>query len=145
MFPLNFRNEYSINTDPSNMTPEWARIAAGISNVDPAFEDETDDTAYYDGEGFGNEEVTGVRASLVFTGHRDYDDDAQNYIAGLAFEVGDARKTELKWVQPDGTTITGNVTISNIKTTGGDANSKQDFEFTATFNGKPEVTAAPAG
>lgn len=141
MFPLNFKNKYSIDKGDGDGTEEFLPIAAGIATVEPSFEDETDDTAYYDGEGFGNEDVTGVRASLVFSGHRDYDDGAQNHIASKAFEVGDARKSVLKWVQPDGTTITGPVTISGIKTTGGDANSKQEFEFTATFNGKPQVTA----
>lgn len=143
MFPLNFKNKYSINIAANGTLPEeWSPIAGGISTVDPSFEDETDDTSYYDGEGFGNEEVTGVRASLSFTGHRKYDDDAQNFIAGKQFEVGNDRKADLKWEQPDGTVITGNVTLSNIKTTGGDANSKQEFEFTATFNGKPTVTPA---
>ena len=87
-FPLNFKNKYSIDTDTTGLTPVWAPLAAGIATVDPSFEDETDDTAYYDGEGFGNEEVTGVRASLQFSGHRDYDDAAQNFIANMAFEVG---------------------------------------------------------
>src|SRR5690606_38033394 len=142
-FELNFKNKYSIDTSGGSESPQWAPVAAGISNIDPSFEDETDDTAYYDGEGFGSEDVTGVRASLVFTGHRLYGDEAQDYVAGLAFEVGEARKTKLKWEQPDGRTIIGSVTISGIKGAGGDANAKQDFEFTATFNGKPEVTTTP--
>src|SRR5690606_23367689 len=121
-------------------TPSWADIGAGISNIEPEFADETDDTMYYDGEGFGSEDVTGVRASLTFTGHRKVGDEAQDYIAGLAFEVGEGRRTKFKWEQADGRTITGDVTVSNIKTSGGDANAKQTFEFTVTFNGKPEVT-----
>lgn len=144
-FPLNFKNKYFIDpaggTDPAEVEGvAWAAVAAGINSVDPSFDDETDDTAYYDGEGFGSEDVMGVRASLTFAGHRKYGDVAQDYIAGVAFEVGDARKTLLKWEQPDGTAIVGLVTLSGIKTTGGEANSKQEFEFTATFNGKPKVT-----
>lgn len=143
-FPLNFKNKYSIDTTPDTAeTPTWAPLAAGIASVEPSFEDETDDTAYYDGEGFNSEEVTGVRASVTFTGHRDDSDVAQNYIANMAFEVGEARKTNLKWEQTDGTVVTGPVTISGIKTTGGDANTKQEFEFTATFNGKPTLTTGP--
>lgn len=141
-FPLNYSNKYEINVSATEV-PEWAPVAEGIANVDPSFEDETDDTAYYSGEGFGNETVTGIRASLVFTGHRLYGDKAQDYVAGLAFEVGAKRQTELRWTQPNNKQITGNVTISNIKTTGGDANTKSDFEFTATFNGKPKVEEAP--
>ncbi|AST93006.1 capsid protein [Sutcliffiella cohnii] len=139
-FPLNYKNKYSINITPEGAEPTWAPIGAGISSVDPSFDDETDDTAYYDGEGFSSETVTGIKATLTFTGHRKYGDEAQDYIASLAFEVGAKRETELKWEQPDGRVITGPVTISGIKTTGGDANSKSEFEFTATFNGKPQLT-----
>ncbi|GGE47633.1 hypothetical protein GCM10011391_28020 [Pullulanibacillus camelliae] len=141
-FPLNYKNKYEIDTDPSTEEGDFAPLAAGIQTVDPSFDDETDDTAYYDGEGFGNLDVTGISAALQFTGHRKYGDKAQDYIAGLAFEVGSKRKTNLRWTQPDGKQITGPVTISGIKATGGDANAKSDFEFTATFNGKPEVTDA---
>ena len=149
-FPLNYKNQHEINTTPE-MTDEeqaeWAPIAAGISNIEPNFEDESDDTAYYDGEGFGSEDVTGVKASVTYSGHRKYGDAAQDFVASLALEVGEKRKTQLRWTQPDGRTIVGPVTISGIKGTGGDANAKGDFEFTATFNGKPVVTppAPPAG
>src|SRR6185312_5336674 len=112
-FPLNYRNKYSVNVTPEAPDPGlFEPVAVGISNVDPSFEDETDDTAYYDGQGFGNETVTGVRASLVFSGHRHYGDPAQDFIASLAFEVGAKRETQLKWEQPNGNMITGNVTIS---------------------------------
>lgn len=144
-FPLNYKNKYELCTTPDvdDTTATWAPIAAGISTVDPAFEDETDDTAYYDGEGFGNEDVTGIKAGLTFTGNRKYGDPAQDYVASIAFEVGDKRKTKLRWTQPDGKQLTGPVTISGIKLAGGDANSKGDFEFKASFNGKPKVTTTP--
>jgi hypothetical protein len=144
-FVLNFRNQYEIDTTGGSETPEWAPLAAGISTVDPSFDDETDDTVYYDGQGFSSQDVTGITASLQFTGHRKYGDPAQDYIAGLAFEVGEMRKTKFRWTQPDGKQITGDVTISGIKITGGDANAKSDFEFTVTFNGKPEVTDTGGG
>lgn len=141
-FPLNFKNIYSINTTPGEEEDTFAVVAKGVENVDPEFEDEVDDTVYYDGQGFGNDDVTGIKASLVFSGHRNYDDEAQNYVAGMAFEVGEGRKTTFKWEQANGTTVTGPVTVSEIKVTGGDANEKSEFSFSVTFNGKPEVVAA---
>jgi hypothetical protein len=144
-FPLNYKNKYEICTEPTKdeQTAKWEVIGAGISTVDPAFEDETDDTSYYDGQGFGSETVTGVKASLTFSGHRQLGDPAQDYVIGMAFEVGAKRETKLRWTQTDGKQITGDVTISGIKGTGGDANAKQDFEFKASFNGKPKVTTTP--
>lgn len=144
-FPLNYKNKYEICTEPEkdDLTATWAVIGAGISTVDPAFDDETDDTAYYDGQGFGSETVTGVKASLTFTGHRQLGDEAQDYVIGMALEVGNKRETKLRWTQADGKQITGPVTISGIKGSGGDANAKQDFEFKASFNGKPTVKTTP--
>jgi hypothetical protein len=144
-FPLNYKNIYEIDTTPDATDPTWARIAAGISSVDPSFDDDTDDTAYYDGEGFGSNDVTGIKASLTFSGNRLYGDPAQDFIASIAFEVGQKRKTRFRWTQPDGKQVTGNVTVSGIKTTGGDANAKSDFEFKVTFNGKPTVTDTTQG
>lgn len=139
-FLLNTTNKFEIDISASGDTPQWATIAAGINSVDPSFDDDIDDTPYYDGSGFNNNDVTGVKASLQFSGHRDYSDPAQNFIAGLLFETGEARKRQFRWTQPDGKVITGSATINGIKPGGGDANAKNSFEFTASFNGKPELT-----
>lgn len=141
-FPLNYKNKYEICLEPDkdDLTAEWAIIAGGISGVEPSVEDETDDTAYYDGGGFNAETVIGVKASLTFTGHRLYGDEAQDYVAGMVFEIGSARETKFRWTQPDGLQITGDVTVSGIKAGGGDANAKGEFEFKVAFNGKPTIT-----
>lgn len=139
-FPLNYKNMYEINTTPEEATETWSPLASGIASVEPGFEDETDDTPYYDGDGFSSQDVTGVIAALTFTGHRVYGDAAQDFVESVAFEVGQKRKTQLRWTRPDGKSITGDVTLSGITTTGGDANAKSTFEVTATFNGKPSLT-----
>lgn len=139
-FPLNYQNIFELDTTPNEATPTYARVAAGISNMENAAEDETDDTAYYDGEGFGNNTVMGVNVSLTFTGHRLYGDEAQDYIEDIAFETGIDRETNFRWTQPSGDIIEGPVTISEIQLSGGDANAKGDFGFTVTFNGRPTFT-----
>lgn len=142
-FPLNFNNKYEIDVSSGEEEEgNYKVLAAGITSVEPEFEDEEDDSVYYDGQGFGSNDVTSIKASLVFTGHRKYGDEAQDYIAGLLFELGENRKTRLRWTQPDGAQIVGEVTISGIKPGGGEAAEKSEFEFTATFNGRPELTIA---
>lgn len=144
-FVLNYKNKYEIdttgNTDPTDLTKAtWATLAAGISQVTPSFNETADTTEYYDGEGFGSNDITGKRLQLAFTGHRKQGDTAQDFIAGLALEVGDGLKTLFRWTQPDGSTIVGTVTLTAIVASGGNASAKQTFSFTAVFNGKPAYT-----
>lgn len=44
-FPLNYQNIFEIDTTPNDAAETWARVAAGISNMENSAEDETDDTA----------------------------------------------------------------------------------------------------
>lgn len=147
-FKLNYKNKYSIDVkgekDPET-AEDFEPLAAGIATVEPSFEEETDDTAYYDGGGMGSLDVTGLNTSLSFSGHRVNGDKAQDYIVGLAFKTGEERKTSLKWERADGKTIKGTVTISEITPTGGDANAKETFECTITFDGQPIVEEAGGG
>jgi len=139
-FILNNKNFFEIDTDPTSAEGDFAPVAAGIATTTPSFDEDSDNTPYYDGQGFGSMDVTGINPSIQFTGHRLFGDKAQDYVAGLVFEVGLQRKTRLRWTQPDGRQIVGSVTISGITPGGGDANAKNTFEFTATFNGKPTLT-----
>lgn len=152
-FNLNFKNKFEIDTlghtDPSQVADaNWAELAAGINTVTPASGDTTDNTAYYDGNGFANTDITGKNYSLAFSGNRKEGDTAQDFVASKDFAVGDNAKTLLRWTRTDGTIIVGCVTLNAIVISGGAANAKQTFSFTANFNGLPDVTsglAAPTG
>lgn len=146
-FKLNWQNQYEIDTkgglDPSATTgATFVPLSAGIQTITPASGDTTDNTPYYDGGGFSTTEVTGKNVSIAFSGNRVEGDAAQDFIAGLEFSVGDAVKTLLKWTRPDGSIITAQVTLNAIISSGGAANAKQTFSFTANFNGAPVVTPA---
>ncbi|MER2057243.1 MAG: capsid protein [Niallia sp.] len=120
-----------------------SRLAAGLSSVEFSNNEEVDQTAYLDGEGFSSSDVTGGQMILSFSGHRDYDDAAQNYIYSLLTEFGESRKTNFEWTTPNGDEFTGNITIANIEGPSGDANTKGEISFEIHFNGKPVFTPAP--
>jgi hypothetical protein len=153
MFPLNYKNKFEIDTlghtDPTQVAEaNWARLAAGINTFTPAAGDTTDNTPYFDGNGFSSTDVTGKNYSIAFSGNRLEGDAAQDYVASKDFAVGDAVKTLLRWTRPDGTVIIGCVTLNAIVVSGGAANAKETFSFTSNFNGAPTVTsglAAPTG
>lgn len=147
MIALQFQNKFNINTTPSvDGTPgseTMARLARGIMSVEPANNEEVDQTPYLDGEGYASSDVTGGQLVLSVSGHRDYADAAQNFIFSRQFEFGNARKTDFEWETPSGEKIEGNVTIANIEGPSGDANTKGEISFELHFNGKPTYTAAP--
>lgn len=143
-FNLNYKNKFEIDTkgnlDPNSTTgAEFVPIAAGISTVTPAPGDTTDNTAYYNGGGFASTDVTGKNFSLAFSGNRVEGDAAQDYITSKEFSLGDDCKTLLRWTKSDGRVVVAQVTLSAITTSGGAANAKQTFSFTANFNGAPVV------
>lgn len=135
-FPLNYEDLYEININP-NGSAVWARIASGITGASQSNNDVIDQTAYLDGDGFGESEVTGGQRTIDFTGHREQGDSAQDYIAGIASEFGAGRKTQFRYRNTLGAGVDGNITVVNIDDAGGDANAKKDFSFGIHFNGKP--------
>lgn len=143
-FTLNYTNLYLINTTPGEAEKTWARIGAGINSVDWEGNEEVSQDAYYDGDGLSSSDVTGGQMVGTFEGHRKYGDPAQDYIASTLLDYGDGRKTDFRWIAPDGQILEGEVTIANVKPQGGDPNAKSDFGFELHFNGMPAYEAGDA-
>lgn len=144
-FNMNYKNVFEIDTtgsqDPTDTTKAtFAPLAAGISGVTPAANETDDNTAYYDGAGFTDTDVTGKRITLAFTGHRVIGDAAQDYVASKFLAIGQNLKTLGRWTDPAGNKIVSSVTLTAIVPMGGNANAKQTFSFTMSFNGKPIMT-----
>lgn len=144
-YKLNHTNKLEICTNDikdvskvSDPTTTWAQLAKGINNITFAENDTTANDEYYDGEGFGQSDVTSKRIQLTIAGHRAYGDPAQDYVAGKQYALGDDLKTLLRFTYSDGTQLYGVVTLTNIVATGGQPGAKQTFSFVAVFNGKPQ-------
>jgi hypothetical protein len=145
-FELNFQDTYEIDITPLS-SPTYVRLAVGISGADPDNNENLAQDTYLDQDGYGSTDVIGAQHIVSFSGHRVVGNPAQDYIASMKLELGDARKTHLRYTDAGGNQISGSVTMANIKEGGGDAGAKKDFTFEAHYNGKPTFsahTAAPA-
>lgn len=142
-FLLNHGYKFEIEIKTETETITKARIAKGITSVDPDNNEESEETYYYDGGGAAERDITGFMLSYSFEGHRFYGDKAQDYIFSLTNKTGPARKTTFTVTEPNGDKWEGPATISEIKAPGGDANSKGEIEFTVSFDGMPTFTKAP--
>lgn len=138
-FELNFQDLYEIDITPLT-TATYVRLAVGISGAEADNNENIAQDNYLDGDGFGSSDVIGAQHVVSFTGHRVVGNVAQDYIAAMKLELGDSRKTHLRYTDAAGNQISGSVTIANIKEGGGDAGAKKDFSFEAHFNGKPTYT-----
>lgn len=136
-FNMNFENQYFIDTTPQSEEPTWAELAPGITNVTPATNDVISEDNYYDGEGYGETDVTGIKPSWALSGHRKNGDEAQDFIAARAYATGADRRTNFKWVKTDGRELVWPVTIINPVTSGGDAQGKETFSAELRANGAP--------
>ena len=120
--------------------PEYMRVARWISNVEPSPEEETEETAYYDGDGTPETDVISVRMTWSFEGMYDDDDPAHKFIRSLEFETGEGRKVMYKQVRQDGTVLEGKATVTELVVTGGEASAFEQLSFTIAWDRKPEIT-----
>lgn len=122
------------------MEPEYLRLAKWISSVTDDSEEEVESTAYYDGDGTPEDDVISVKKTYTFEGARDDEDPAQNLIAGLEFETGEARKIMFKQERTNGDILEGPATVKEIKVTGGEASEYALFSCAISWDRKPDIT-----
>lgn len=145
-FTLNWQNKFEIDVNGGKdpvadvEAAKWEVLAGGINNFTPSLNETTTNDVYMDGEGFGSTDVTGKRLQIAFTGHRLEGNAAQDFVASHVLDIGDKLKALGRWTQTDGSTIVGQITLSNIVTSGGAPGAKQTLSFTMAFNGKPVYT-----
>lgn len=135
IFKGNYTNKFEIGADEESLVP----IAGGIANHDTSFDEDSDDQAYYDGNGGTEKIYKGITVAYSFTGNRKYGDEGQEFVRDRVFDQSN-RDCFFRVTEPDGRVISGKATIGGIKISGGDANERPDFEFTVTFAGLPTDT-----
>lgn len=114
---------------------KFLRLAKNISTITDDTDEETDDKAFYDGDGTKEKKVVGISEAWKVEGNRDYEDPAQNLIASKKRKTGDDRKVWHRIIDSVEKTVTTEVaTLSDIKSGGGDAGDDEEFGCTITYN-----------
>lgn len=146
-YVLNYMELHEIDVTPNGASRTWKRLAEGITSADPSNNDNVDQTAYLNGNGYGSSDVIGAQMTIAFSGHRVVGDAAQDYIASVQRTLGNGRKTNYRFTDAQGNQVSGACTIANVDFGGGDANAKTEIAFEIHLNGKPlesPTTEAPA-
>lgn len=135
----NFRFWWNPTTGADISAPGWLRIASGISSIDTENNEEVDQTGYYDLNGGVDSTVIGFQLTYSFEGHRQYEDEAQNFIFNDAMlDIDTKRRGEFLIVSPDKKSLKGPASLVNLSAPGGDANAKGEISFEIHYSGKPE-------
>jgi len=137
-FEVNFQDLFEIDTTPEAANRTWKRLGAGISSLSPSTNENVDQSAYLDGNGYGTSAVTSAQLTFSVSGHRVIGDPAQDFIILKEFELGDARESNFRFFDSQGVQRSGPCTIVNLQVGGGDAQGKKEIAFEIHINGKPE-------
>ena len=125
---------------------EYLWLAKGLKTSSPENDEETDDSAYFDGDGTKEEMVISKRRGRTFEGHRDYSDKAQNFVAEKEDEVGDDLVVWYKEVSSDGKTQKeGLARLSEIEIGDGEASELETIKFKVVWTRKPKKSAVVPG
>lgn len=128
-------------------TEIWLELAHQISTIGDDTQEETEDEAYYDGDGTPETTVISVAGAYTPEGNYDSSDPAQELIAGLKYKTGDGRKIWHKVVSSNGKKEwIGRATVTAIVAGAGDASAYEEFSCNIRFDSIPEETEIlPAG
>lgn len=117
-----------------------------ISNIEANNTSETEDVAYYHGDGTPETNVISVAKGYNVTGLRYYGDPAQDLIASLEGKVGSATKIWHRIIRADGEKqYDGKATVTEIVTDGGEASADEAFSCTITYDQFPVETEVVPG
>lgn len=117
----------------------WLELAKYISSISDDTSEETEDTAFYDGDGTPETSVISVAGAYSIEGQYDPTDAAQELIAGMKYKTGEGRKVHHKIVSAVGTKQwVGRATVTAIVAGSGDASAYETFSCNIRFDSIPK-------
>ena len=138
-------NKIEIGTSADTSTPPvwtYSELCKGIESMTFNANEQNQQYFFLCGEGFAHNEVTGGAPELQVSGRRIAGDDAQDYIVGKQFALGDERNSSVRVTTAEGKVITCDCSIGDVVSFGGNTLDVNSFGCTIRFNGKPSVTNA---
>ena len=126
--------------------PTWTykKLCAGIESVSFTPNEQNQQYFFLCGNGFAHNETTGAAPELQVSGRRIVGDDAQDYIVGKQFSLGNDRTSSVKIVA-EGKQIVCDCTIGEVTSFGGSTLDVNAFGCTIRLNGTPTVTTPVQG
>lgn len=140
-----WKEKFYIGTAYSNSAWTYSQLCEGIESIEPSVNEQNQQYFFMCGNGGADNEVTGIAPEYAVSGRRVIGNTAQDYIVGLRYSLGNARKSSLKVEIYDADaslvqTIVADCTITDIVDFGGASTDNEPFSCTLRVNGIPTVT-----
>ena len=122
---------------------ESATIIADMETFSVALSNGIETWNPMDQEGWQRGLMTSKAITITINGKRNIGDTGNDYVASKQFSNGKNAEGYFEWEFPDGTSISWDAAIFDVKNCGGgDSTNVGPLEFDVVSNGKPTVTPA---
>lgn len=133
-----YKNQFQVGA-----TKEAATQIADMETFGVSFDNNVEEWTPYDTEGWKRRLMTGKGITISVNGKRNIGDVGNDFVAGLKFKNGQETEGYFGWTFPDGTIVSWDSAIYNIKNVAaGDSTAVGPLEFDVLSNGKPTITPA---
>lgn len=137
VFPV-YDNKFKVGA-----TKEDANVIADMETFSVAFSNGVETWTPMDQEGWQRALMTAKAVTITLSGKRNIGDAGNDYVAGKQFVNGRNAEGYFEWELPDGTSISWEAAVFDVKNCGGgDSTNVGPLEFDVISNGKPTVTPA---
>ena len=122
---------------------EGATSIADMETFSVSFDNGVEEWTPFDTEGWVRRLLTAKGITISVTGKRNVGDTGNDYVADKAFKNGREAEGYFAWTFPDGTTVSWDMAVINVKNIGaGDSTAVGPLEFDVLSNGKPTIENA---
>ena len=122
---------------------EAATVIADMETFTPEFTNGVETWTPMDTEGWQRGLMTAKSIKITLSGKRNIGDTGNYYVAEKVFKIGHDAEGYFEWMHPDGTTISWDNAIFDVKNIGGgDSTNVGALEVEINGNGKPTITPA---
>lgn len=137
VFPV-YDNKFKVGA-----TKENTNVIADMETFSVAFSNGVETWTPMDQEGWQRALMTAKAVTITLSGKRNIGDAGNDYVAGKQFVNGRNAEGYFEWEFPDGTSISWEAAVFDVKNCGGgDSTNVGPLEFDVISNGKPTVTPA---
>jgi len=130
-------NVFKFGTAGIDSTGEQMKMPKDMETFEVAIDGNVEEWSPMDQEGWTRRLMTAKSISITLNGKRNYGDDGNDYIAGLALLTGNNVTTAFEWTLPNGAVLTMNAVVNVSSFAGGDSTAVDALEVEVMSDGKP--------
>lgn len=136
VFPVH-GNKFKIGTNGRDSVGADFKVIKDIETFEPTIDGNVEEWNPMDTEGWVRRLTTGKSLGVTLTGKRNYGDDGNDYVAGLALITGEDSNSILEWTLPNGSVLTMPCVINVNIFGGGDSTNVDGLEIEVLSDGQP--------